>query len=453
MKTVSCAYAFERNIARWLTAGILVGGALLSHAQTIVESSYEATPEAAKIKSAIDATHVITMGNEGVAKDSISHLLNMFYVDQFRHFQDPRAPYFMFLSKNGNLALGVGGLIRMRGYFDWNGSIPINGFSPYFIPIPKDPTSMRRLSATPAGTGMFLTLLGKNSFLGNFMGFIQADFSGYNNRDFKLKKAYFTAGDWTVGYATSTFEDTKAEPATIDGSGPNGGNSRTNVLVRYSHTFKEKWTVAGSFEFPSSSIKSDGVYTKGCSDYVPDLAAFVQYQWGGGASHIRFSGLGRILTYRDLVVGKNYNIFGWGAQLSTTIKVLPQFNLYGTATLGKGHESYTTDLASDSFDLVEDPDEKGKLYAPTAVGYVFGAQYYFTNNVFADVALSEQRYYPKDNPGDGQYKYGLYGAFNLFWDITPRFEVGMEYLAGKRMNFNGTHGCANRLTAMVMLSF
>ena len=116
MKTVSCAYAFECNIARWLTAGILVGGALLSHAQTTVESSYEATPEAAKIKSAIDATHVITMGNEGVAKDSISHLLNMFYVDQFRHFQDPRAPYFMFLSKNGNLALGVGGLIRMRGY-------------------------------------------------------------------------------------------------------------------------------------------------------------------------------------------------------------------------------------------------------------------------------------------------------------------------------------------------
>ena len=312
---------------------------------------------------------------------------------------------------------------------------------------------MRRLSATGAGTGLFLTLLGKNSFLGNFMGFIQGDFSGNNYKDFKLKKAYFTAGDWTVGYATSTFEDTQAKPATIDGSGPNGGNSRTNVLVRYSHTFKEKWTVAGSFEFPSSSIKSDGVYTKGCSDYVPDIAAFIQYQWGGGASHVRLSGLGRVLTYRDLVVGKNYNIFGWGAQFSTTIKALPQLNFYGTVTFGKGHESYTTDLASDSFDLVEDPHEKGKLYAPKAIGYVLGAQYYFTKNVFADVALSEQRYYPKENPGDGQYKYGLYGAFNLFWDITSRFEVGMEYLAGKRMNFNGTHGCANRLSAMVMMSF
>lgn len=453
MKTTSCAIALERNVARLLTAGVIAGGALLSHAQTAAEPTDALTPEAIKIKSAIDDTHVITMGDEVMAKDSIGRLLNMFYIDQFRHFQDPRAPYFMFLSKNGNLALGVGGLIRIRGSFDWNGSIPINGFSPYFIPIPKDPTSMRRLSATGAGTGLFLTLLGKNSFLGNFMGFIQGDFSGNNYKDFKLKKAYFTAGDWTVGYATSTFEDTQAKPATIDGSGPNGGNSRTNVLVRYSHTFKEKWTVAGSFEFPSSSIKSDGVYTKGCSDYVPDIAAFIQYQWGGGASHVRLSGLGRVLTYRDLVVGKNYNIFGWGAQFSTTIKALPQLNFYGTVTFGKGHESYTTDLASDSFDLVEDPHEKGKLYAPKAIGYVLGAQYYFTKNVFADVALSEQRYYPKENPGDGQYKYGLYGAFNLFWDITSRFEVGMEYLAGKRMNFNGTHGCANRLSAMVMMSF
>lgn len=285
------------------------------------------------------------------------------------------------------------------------------------------------------------------------MGFIQGDFSGYNNSDFKLKKAYFTAGDWTVGYATTTFEDTQAEPSTIDGAGPNGINSRTNILVRYMHKFKKNWTVAGSFEFPSSSIDADGIHTKACSDYLPDVAAFMQYEWAGGESHVRLSGLGRVLTYRDLVVGRNYNIFGWGAQFSTVLKIIPQLHMYGIASVGQGHESYTTDLASGNFDLISDPDKEGRLYAPTAVGYVLGAQYYFTPKLYADVALSEQRYYPKKNPGDGQYKYGLYGAFNLFWDITPRFEVGMEYLAGKRMNFNGTHGCADRVTAMVMLSF
>lgn len=437
----------------WI-ATLAAAGSLCAFSQYTSSSPVIDSPAKERIQSMIKDTHVITLGDETAAKDSIERMLNMFYVDQFRHFQDPRAPYFMFMSKNSNLAMGVGGLIRMRGYFDWNGSIPISGFSPYMIQIPKDPTSMKNLTATPAGTGLFFTLFGRNApLIGNYMGFIQADFSGYDNRGFKLKKAYVIMNDWTVGYATTTFEDTAAEPSTIDGAGANGVNSRTNVLVRYMHTFKEKWTVAGSFEFPSSSIGADGVHTKACNDYVPDIAAFAQYQWDGGESHVRVSALGRVLSYRDLVAAKNYNIFGWGAQLSGVWRVIPNLKLYGIASVGKGHASYTTDLGIGNFDLVEKPDDPGRLYAPTAVGYVTGLQYYFTPKVFANVALSEQRYYPKDNPGDSQYKYGLYGAFNLFWDIAPRFEVGIEYLAAKRMNFNGTHGNANRLTAMAMFSF
>jgi hypothetical protein len=401
----------------------------------------------------VSSTHVITENGVKVPVDSIVKTLNRFYMDQFRHFQDPRAPYFMFMSKDGKLAMGMGGLIRMRGYFDWNGSIPASGFAPYLIPIPKSPESMRKLWATPAGTGLFFTILGNNTIVGDFMGYIQADFSGYDNRGFKLKKAYLQNDHWTVGYATTTFEDPAAEPPTIDGAGPNGINSRTNVLLRYTTTFKDKWTVAGSFEFPNSSIAADGENTKACSDFVPDIAAFFQYGWNGGASHLRLSALGRVLTYRNLIESKNHSIFGWGVQLSSMVRVTHSLKLFGIASIGQGHSSYTTDLACDSFDLVAKPGEKGTLYAPTAVGYVFGAQYYFTPKLFSNIALSEQRYYPKGNPGDSQYKYGLYGAFNLFWDITPRFEVGAEYLAGKRMNFNGTHANANRLTAMFMFSF
>ncbi len=181
------------------------------------------------------------------------------------------------------------------------------------------------------------------------------------------------------------------------GAGANGVNSKTNVLVRYAHTFKYKhWSVAGSFEFPSSSINADGEYTKACDDYVPDLAAFAQYQWAGGESHVRLSGLFRVLTYRDLVTAKNHDIVGWGAQVSTVLKVIPQLHLYGIASVGQGHASYTTDLGIDNFDLAADPHTKGKLYAPTAVGYVFGVTYYFKSNIFADLALSEQRYYPKE---------------------------------------------------------
>lgn len=429
---------------------------LPANSQTLSDSVYvrNLSLDNQRIEKMKDATHIITeTGSDPSKIDSIKRLFDIFYYDQFRHYQDPRAPYFMFLSKNGSMAMGVGGVVRLRGYFDWNGSIPANGFSPYLIPIPKDPTSMNRLYATGAGTGLFFTILGRNSRFGNYMAFFQADFSGYQNRDFKLKKAYITAGDWTVGLAASTFEDTAAEPQTIDGSGANGITKHTGVLVRYMHSFKGKWTVAGGLEFPESSTSADGVYTKACSDYVPDVTAFGQYQWNEGSSHIRLSGLLRTLSYRDMTKEKNYNILGWAAQISTVVNVIPQMTVYGIASVGQGHASYTTDLGIGNFDLIPDENDKGKLYAPAAVGYVVGAKYYFLPNLFSNLCLSEQRYYPRKNPGDGMYKYGLYGALNLYWDVTPRFEVGMEYLAGERMNFNGEHGSANRVTAMVMLSF
>lgn len=446
------------NLLRWFSviATSVAIGCAVGNAQNLTtpDAATATAPDQQRIEAMKASTHIISEGGTTPAKvDSLRNMLDMFYYDQYRHYQDPRAPYFMMMSRGGELSMGVGGMVRLRGFYDWNGSIPANGFAPYLIPIPKDPTSMRRLSATAAGTGLFFTILGRNTKIGNFMAYFQADFSGYQNRGFKIKKAYITVGDWTAGLATSTFEDTAAEPQTIDGAGANGVNSHTGVLVRYMHTFKNHWTIGAGLEFPESSTAADGVYTKACSDYLPDVAAFGQYQWNGGASHIRLSGLMRTLAYRDLTAEKNYNVLGWAAQVSTVIKVIPQMDVYGIASVGQGHESYTTDLAVGNFDLIAKPNEKGRLYAPTAVGYVLGAQYYFKPNLYSNLCLSEQRYYPKDNPGDGQYKYGLYGALNLFWDITSRFEVGIEYLAGKRMNFNGTHGSANRITGMLMLSF
>lgn len=447
----------HNEITRVNTLKCLVVSAFLSFAGGIMalntDSVKSVTPEDIRVDKMMNATHVITAAGERVQIDSIRKRLNMFYIDQFRHFQDPRAPYFMLMSKDGKLAMGVGGMIRMRGNFDWNGSIPVSGFSPYLIPIPKNRTDMKRLWATPAGTGLFFTILGNNSFFGDFMGFISCDFSGYNHRDFKLKKAYLQNKNWTIGYATTTFEDSSAEPATIDGAGSNAVNSRTNVLVRYMNTFKDRWTVAGSLEFPSSQIDADGQFAKPCSDFVPDVAAFVQYGWNGGKSHVRLSGLGRVLSYRDMLDNADHNVVGWAAQLSSLVKVVPQFNLMGIVSVGQGHASYATDMSIGNFDLIAKEGERGKMYAPTIAGFVFGAQYYIKDNLFVNMALSEQRYLPKNNPGDGDYKYGLYGAWNIFWDITPRFEVGAEYLFGKRMNFNGTQGSANRLSAMFMLSF
>lgn len=414
-------------------------------------------PEHEFLKDLVQNTKVTFIGKadstDRPSNDSVISMITKFYVDQFRHFQDPRAPYFMFMSKDANLAMGVGGVVRMRGWFDWNGSIQANGFSPYLINIPKDPANMRRLAATPAGCAIFMTIMGRRTRVGDFIAYLEGNFDGYQHVGFKLKKAYVTVNDWTIGYAPSTFSDSNAQPPTIDGAGPNGRITHTNILVRYMHTFGNRWSVAGSFEFPDSHPDITDGQTKKCSDYVPDLCVMGQYQWDDGLSHVRLSGLLRVMPYRDLIAGKTRNVIGWGVQLSSMFKLFRPLTVYAMANIGQGHASYLGDMSIGNYDLVGYTTNPGKLYAPTSFGLTFGLKYNFRKNIYACIALSEMRYLPKHHINNNDYKYGLYSAVNLFWDITPRFQTGIEYLCGKRMNFNRTHANANRIDALFQFSF
>lgn len=387
-------------------------------------------------------------------RDSINSLINKFYLDQFRHSQDPKIPYFMFMSKDSSLAMGMGGLIKMRAWYDWNGVLPSSDFNVYDIAIPKNPAEMRKLGWTPSGTAIFFTILGHNKLLGDFMGYIQGNFNGYNNVGFRLKKAYFTFRDWTVGYATSTFCDPAAQPPVLDGQGPNAEMSKTNVLLRWLHTSKYGLVYGASVEFASGKpdLSNDSL-TQKSPDYLPNLAALLQYQWNGGKSHVRLSGLLRGIPYRDLIAQQNRTIVGWGVQLSAVAKIIRPLTMYGIVSYGAGHASYSGDLSIGNYDLVPRPGKPGELYAPPMLGLTWGATYYFLPNIYATVALGELRYLPLYRPDDSEYKYGLYGAVNCQWNITPRITCGLEYLAGKRMNFDGAHGNANRLNVMAQFSF
>ncbi|MDE6556051.1 MAG: hypothetical protein K2K55_03715, partial [Duncaniella sp.] len=236
-------------------------------------------------------------GNTTPDQDSIRTLIYNFYTDQFRNFQDPSAPYFMFMSHDANLAMGVGGMVRMRGYYDWGGAMPISGFSPCFIPVGKDPLHDRALGTTPAGTALFFRVIGRNTRIGNYQLYIEANFNGYQGRDFHLKKAYATLGDWTIGYAASTFGDGAAVPPTVDSSGPTMKMDGTNVLVRYLHEFKKSGiSVAASLETPSMSLQTDE-RVAARSQYLPNIAAMVQYSWARD-QHVRLSAITRFLPYR-----------------------------------------------------------------------------------------------------------------------------------------------------------
>lgn len=434
-----------------LYASLLTLTALCTQAQTLPDTRFV---DIANNEEVIKGVHIISPGGENALnRDSAEMLIRQFYLNQFHHFQDPEAPYFMLMSKNAQLALGVGGRVKLLGWWDWDGSTQNKEFSPYNIPIPKDPTAKKAIGGSPYGTNLFFTVLGNKSPLGNYMAYIEIGFGGYKDSGCKLKKAYLTMGPLTVGYTSSVFSDPDAYAPTIDGAGANGTVGHSSVQVRYTKDFKSGWSVAGAVAIPSFEAQVTEGQTAKCTAYVPDLGGYVQYGWQGGASHVRASGLFKMMAYRNLLEKKNHNPAGWGAQLSSVVRTAPKLTLYAVGNIGRGIGSYLQDLGNGEYDLVANTDHPGVMYSPLSCSFSLGARYYISKKLFASLTLSELRYLPDHPTESDEYKYGLYGAANVMWNITPRLRTGVEYVAGKRQNIDRQHAYAQRLNALFQFSF
>lgn len=384
--------------------------------------------------------------------DSLRQLVSQYYYDQFRNSQDPDMPYFMFMSKGASLTLGIGGGVRMRAFYDWNGAVPSTAFAPYTIPIPADPASRQRFNATPSGTYLNFQMIGHNTILGDYGLYIEADFTGYEGRDFRLKKSYAVLRDFTLGYATSTFSDPAALPPVVDAAGPNNKYSSTNVLVRYMPCFKKKWHIAVSLETPSTAVDVTGREMRVASNWLPDGAAFVQYEWKRG-QHVRLSGIVRSLSYYSDLRDKRENKMGWAMQLSTVARPEKHLTTYATLNYGRGYAGLGGDMIYGSYDLVTDPADPSSLYAPQMLGWCAGLQYNFRPNIFATVAASQTHYMPKDGTMPDEYKCGTFACANVFWSITPRVTVAGEYDWGMRRNISGIHKASSRFNLSAMFTF
>lgn len=423
---------------------------------TISTSAKAAEPQLIPEEQAETSHKIVHVGQgEDLTEESQKELINNFYYDQFRHFHDPLAPYFLLMSKDGNLAMGIGGTVSVQGFYDWDGSMPTDGFIPYKIPVNGDKFSRSRYGTSISGTSLFARVFGRNSKVGTYQFYIEAKFNGSDGGKFVLKKAYAMVNDWTLGYASSTFTDPSAQAPTVDAQGPNSEISNTNVLLRWMHTFDKHFVTALSVETPDISIPSaEGKY-KGCSAYMPDFAGFLQYQWDGIAQHIRLSGVVRGLEYRNLISGQNKRLVGWGAHLSTVVNPVKPLKLYGAVNVGQGIGSMINDLQNSPMDLQGKLNKPGEMYAPLSLGWYAAMQYYFTPKVFSTVMFSETRYLPTHQPTSDNdlYKYGLYATANIFWIPTPRLSFAVEYNYGYRRDFDKENHGVNRLSLLAKYSF
>lgn len=406
------------------------------------------------IDSLVNSTRVINLSGlySDIPDEATRNRIEEFYYDQFRHSQNPDAPYFLFMSKDSMMLMGIGGTVRMRAYYDWDGAMPTPAFLPIQIPMPVDPLNEKHLGTTPAGTCLFFRMLGHAHRIGEYQLYIEANFNGYNARDFHLKKAYGIVGDFTIGYASSTFSDPATVPPTVDAGGPNNKMDHTTVLVRYMPQLTRNVLFAASIENPDTEIGADGSLTKARASFMPDFATMIQYSWSR-LQHVRLSAVVRSLPYRDMQSQRNYNATGWGVQLSAITTPCYAITTYLTANYGAGYAGMGGDLLVGAYDLITDSDRPGKLYAPRSLGWNIGLLYNLRHNLFITLSAAQTRFRPSHDINPDEYKYGLMGTINVFWNPLPRIQVAAEFNYAKRQNFSGAHRYARRLGLMAQITF
>ena len=81
------------------------------------------------------------------------------------------------------------------------------------------------------------------------------------------------------------------------------------------------------------------------------------------------------------MASRNKSVLGWAVQLSGLANITPKVMLYYQGVYGRGYDRYLNGLNGKGFDLIPDPDNQGKLYAPETLGYVAGIRYSFSSEI------------------------------------------------------------------------
>lgn len=424
----------------------------------------------------------------GEVEDSLS-VMNAFIENSPADYRVPDAPRFAIVGKDESFYLGFGGYVKGTMSFDWGS--PINNYNEFIvsqIPMPGSSSYPFKpgnkgqfgLSAQQSDLYLNLVALPKSKYkFGFYLNFI---FLG-NNYLPQVRQAYVTWRGIEMGYGFSLFTDLAADPSTIDYEGPNSFTVVINAKFDYRHTFGKHFGIGIGAELPMASytnglgldpvhtgVANRTIGTATVEQRIPDIPMYVQWNFGNN-NRIRLSGLLRNMQYRgmmnenasELVGGETKNLVGGGIQLSGNFNIANKLIGYYQATYGKGMTSYFEDVTGMGYDMVPCKDNPGKLQTVKAWGGYLGLQYNWSSKVYSNLIYSHLRLYTP-NYGDGtfggdsynwpqQYKYGQYAVANVFYNITPMFSWALEYIYGRRMDWNHVQAHDNRLQTMLQVTF
>ncbi len=313
---------------------------------------------------------------------------------------------------------------------------------------------------TPAGNGK------------SVKGYIEMDFQSpargservTNNYDPGLRHAFLTYDKWLIGQTWTTFQDLGALPETVDFVGASDGTVfGRQPQVRYSTgnwqlsvENAETALASRNLTAPTAPATSPSVGDVSISDQgsnaMPDLVA--RYTHKGDFGHVSVAALARQLKTKQNAAGQDETTEGYGISLSGKYNLSGGDDIRYMATYGSGIGRYVA--LGTSGDAVV--DASGNLEAIDVVAGYVTYRHLWSDKLRSSIQASVLSI---DNPdtlaptaaASDANKAIFSGLTNIIYSVTPKLDIGAEYLHANREVEDGRDGNLDRLQLMAKYSF
>jgi hypothetical protein len=303
-------------------------------------------------------------------------------------------------------------------------------------------------ASVPAGSYDLKTRL-EIDFFGRGSGAPQN--SGQNT--VRLRRAYGEWGPILGGLTASLFMDDNWYPSCVDYFCVNGRTLLRNVQIRYTF-LTGKHGLAVALEKPGADVPDypSPDIDLATDNKLPDLTA--QYRFAQPWGHVQVSGVVRRLGFDTPGTPDNQpkgSTVGWGANVSSVIKVVPDtFHLFLAAMYGMGVQSYiqdaTPDLGSGSSTTI-DPE------AVPVLGTAAYADVYWNELLSSTLGYSNVKNWTRNGQGASVFEMGQYASANVLARPVRNLLLGPEFIWGRRNDKGGASGNDYRLQISLRFSF
>ena len=345
-------------------------------------------------------------------------------------------------------ALAIGGYVKASVVYNYDPLEIKDRFIVGSIPVGESFADDKEAQSSITASQSRLNFdLREPTDVGLLRAFIEGDFAEENDT-FRLRHAF---GQWNrilAGKTWSAFVDTQASPEEVDFEGLNGRINVRQSQVRIMPVLGEDYQFQFSMEDPNPQIENGTGVTR-----TPDLVATGRFT-PSDRLHVKVGLLGREIRAQQSLLGSSGGgvdkTYAWGLTISgrfTTPKLDERDSLLFQLNGGDGIGRYVNDLSSvGNFDGIFNPETGDLELFDILSGYV-SWQHWWTSgkNMRSNFTLGVVSV---DNPGfisGDAYKQTVRASTNILWAPTPRIDLGIEYLWGKRENEDGENNTATQI--------